>query len=54
MINIEEYNLHKSIIDWLVSNGLTFMEAMAVVAMAHNGNRTIPDAYTVVKLSQAV
>ena len=42
MINKEEFEFHKSIIDWLVQNGLTFIEAMTLLSYADQIEKSLP------------
>lgn len=43
MINEEQYNLHKSIIEWLISQGLSFIHAIGVVCLMELGD-SLPQA----------
>lgn len=45
MINKEEFEFHKSIVDWMGEKGIPFLEAMAVVSFAHQSDKTIAKAY---------
>lgn len=45
MINKEDFEFHKTIIDWMMSKGTPFMEAMSVVSYAEQTEKCIPVAY---------
>lgn len=45
MINEEEFIFHKSIVDWLVTNGIPFHNALIVLSYAHKTDKTIPVSY---------
>ncbi len=45
MISKEEFELQKNIVDWLVSHGCKFREAMAIVSFADVSENHIPRAY---------
>ncbi len=45
MINKEEFELHKSIIDWMRSAGVPFLEAVSTVSLATQTERSIPECY---------
>jgi len=45
MINKEEFEFHRSIIDWMRDAGTPFLEAMAVVSYAHQADKSIPESY---------
>ena len=44
-MNREEFELHRDIIDWLMTKGLTFNEAMATLSFAIDTDQTIPQSY---------
>ena len=50
MINKEEYELHKSIIDWMRDAGVPFLEAMAIVSYCIQTDRSIPEGYIALEL----
>lgn len=45
MLDKEEFILHRSIVTWLMENGSSFLEAMAVVSFAEQMNQSIPVAF---------
>ncbi len=45
MINKEEFELHKSIVEWLMQNGEDFLTAMSIVTYSIDFNKTIPQSY---------
>jgi len=45
MINKEEFEYHKYIIDWMVANGRSFSEAMAIISYADQNDLSIPIAF---------
>ncbi len=45
MINQEQFEFHKSIIDWLHGHGVPFMEAISIVSWAHIFDVSIPESY---------
>jgi len=45
MINKEEFELHKSIIDWMREAGVPFLHAMAIVSYCNQADRSIPEGY---------
>ncbi len=45
MIDREELELHKSIVEWLMQNGVPFLNAMAIVHFADKTDRSIPSCY---------
>lgn len=45
MINQQEFELHKSIVDWLREAGVPFLEAMAILSFAIQTDRSIPESY---------
>lgn len=45
MIDEQEFELHKSIIDWLTQAGIPFIEAITVVSYAIQTDRSIPESY---------
>jgi len=45
MITKEEFELHKSIIDWMREAGVPFMEAMAILSYAIQTDRSICESY---------
>ena len=44
MINEKEYRLHREIIDWMVQNGMQFMEAVSIVSYSHKTDTCLVDA----------
>ncbi len=45
MINKEDFEFHKSIVDWMMDKGTPFMEAMGIVSYAEQSDKCIPEAY---------
>lgn len=54
MINKEEFEFHKSIVDWMMDKGTPFMEAMSIVSYAEQSEKCIPAAYFDVNSSWVV
>jgi hypothetical protein len=50
MINKEEFEFHKSIVDWMINNGTPFMEAMGIVSYAEASEKCIPQAYLEIRV----
>lgn len=44
-MNKENFEFHRSIVDWMTSNGITFMQAMIIVSYAEESQKCIPRAY---------
>lgn len=51
MINKEEFEFHKSIVDWLRSGGIELKEALAIVSYSTQMSESIPVSF--VNLSSA-
>ena len=49
MINQEEFEFHKSIIDWLHGHGVPFMESISMVSWADTFDVSIPKSYLEIK-----
>ncbi len=45
MIKKDEFEFHKSIVDWMMDKGTPFMEAMSIVSYAEQSEKCIPTAY---------
>lgn len=45
MIKKDDFEFHKSIIDWMMDKGTPFMEAMSIVSYAEQTEKCIPVAY---------
>lgn len=41
----EEFELHKSIVEWLIKNGLSFRQAMTILNYALQYDMSLPSAY---------
>ncbi len=49
MIDKEDFEFHKSIVDWMMNKGVPFMEAMSICSYAEQSDRCIPVAYFEIK-----
>ena len=45
MINKEDFEFHKSIVNWMMDKGIAFTEAMIIVSFAEKSGKSIPEAY---------
>jgi hypothetical protein len=41
----EEFDLHRDIADWLMNNGFSFKESLAIISYAIKTDSSIPIAY---------
>lgn len=48
----DEFEFNKSIVDWLVQNGVFFLQAMAIVSLANKSQRSIFDCYIDFQIDQ--
>lgn len=53
MINKEDFEFHKSIVDWMMHNGTPFMEAMGIVSYAEQSEKCIPEAYLEINVNHS-
>lgn len=52
MINQELFEFHKSVVDWMTQNGISFIEAMGIVSLAHECDDILPVAFVNMKADQ--